>query len=128
MYYGWMTYSYDLRTKVLAYLEKGGSKVEASQIFGMTRQTLFNWIKRQNQDCLAPSRKKERRPHKIEAEKLKAYIQEHPDAYLREIAQAFKATAVAVFYACRRLKITLKKRPLSTKSGMRRKGRYFKKN
>ena len=120
-----MTYSYGLRTKVLAYLEKGGSKVEASQIFGITRQTLFNWIKRKKQDCLPPNRKKERKPHKIETEKLKMYIQEHPDAYLREIAEAFKATDVAVFHACRRLKITLKKRPLSTKSGMRRKGRFF---
>src|ERR1041384_4296220 len=107
-----MTYSHDLRIKVLDYVEKGGSKAKASQIFGITPPTLFNWIKRKKQGCLAPSKRKQRRPHKIDGEKLKAYIQEHPDAYLREIAQHFGVTIAAVFFAFRRLKITLKKNTL----------------
>lgn len=123
-----MTYSHDLRIKALDYIEKGGSKVEASQIFGITLRTLFHWIKRKKQGCLAPGQRKQRRPHKIEGEKLKAYIQEHPDAYLREIAKAFQVTTVAVFYACRREKITLKKRHLSTKKGMKRKEKNFKRD
>lgn len=104
-----MTYSIDLRTRALDYLEKGGSKEEASRIFGVTIRTLFNWIKRKKIDGLAPQKRKERRPHKIENEKLKAYLQEHPDAYLREIAQSLGAALTTVFYACKRLKINLKK-------------------
>lgn len=123
-----MTYSHDLRIRALDYIEKGGSKVEASKIFNVHRRTLFYWIRRKKQDCLAPSLRKERRPHKIEAEKLRAYIQAHPDAYLREIAQAFKATTTAIFYACNRLKLTLKKRHPSTKKGMKRKERHFKRS
>ncbi|MGK5594802.1 MAG: IS630 transposase-related protein, partial [Parachlamydiaceae bacterium] len=82
-----MAYSTDLRKKALDYIEKGGSKEEASRIFGVTIRTLFNWIKRKKIGCLAPSKRRERKPHKIENEKLKAYLKEHPDAYLREIAQ-----------------------------------------
>lgn len=128
MYTVVMTYSYDLRKKALDYMEKGGSKLDASQIFGVTVRTLFNWIKRKKEGCLAQGKRKQRRPHKIEDEKLKAYIKEHPDAYLREIAQFFGATVTAVFYACKRLKINLKKRHLSTKKGMKRKEQSFKKS
>jgi len=123
-----MTYSTDLRIKALDYMEKGGSKKEASQIFGVTIRTLFNWIKRKKIGCLASSKRKERTPHKIENEKLKAYVQKHPDAYLREIAQSLGASVTAVFYACKRLKINLKKRLHSIENAMKRKERSFKKN
>jgi len=102
-----MTYSYDLRTKALDYIEKGGSKVEASRIFGVTVQTLINWVKRKKCGHLIPNPTRKRRP--LETEKLKAYIQKHPDSYLREISEEFGVTITAVFYACKRLKITLKK-------------------
>lgn len=123
-----MSYSHDLRIKALDYLEKGGSQAEASRIFGVTTRTLFNWIKRKKAGSLASSKRKERRPHKVDSEKLKAYLEEHPDAYLREIAQFLGATVTAVFYACKRLKINLKKRHLSTEREMRKKERNFKKS
>ena len=123
-----MTYSYDLRRKALDYLEKGGSQAEASQIFGVTTRTLSNWIKRNKVGCLAVGKRKERRPHKVDSEQLKAYPKEHPDAYLREIAQFLEAKVTAVFYACRRLKINLKKRHRSTENEMRKKGKSFKKS
>jgi len=128
MYIAYMAYSHDLRIKALDYIEKGGSKEDASRIFGITLRTLFNWIKRKKQGCLAPNQKRRRKPHKIDGEKLKAYIQEHPDSYLREIAQFFGTTITAVFYACKRLKITLKKRHLSTKREMRRKEKNFRRD
>lgn len=120
-----MAYSYDLRTKALDYIEKGGSKVQAGQIFGVTVQTLINWVKRKKQGNLAPATTRKRKPQKLETEKLKAYIEKHPDKYLREIAEEFGVTVTAVFYACKRLKITLKKRHPSTRKGMSCKGRNF---
>lgn len=122
-----MTYSHDLRIKALDYAEKCGSNLTASQIFGITPQTLSNWIRLKKKGNLAP-KQKQRRPSKIDGEKLKSYIQEHPDAYLREIGEVFGASAPAVFYACKRLKITLKKRPPSIKKGMRKKERSIKKS
>lgn len=123
-----MTYSHDLRTKALDYIENGGSKAEASRIFGVTTQTLFNWIKRRREGKLSPSRKKERLPYKIEEKKLKDYIKANPDSYLREIAQELGLAISTVFYGCKRLKITLKKRHRSTRKGTKKREPSSKKN
>jgi len=51
-----------------------------------------------------------KRSHKkIDPVKLKAYLVEHPDSFLREIADHFDCTDVAVHLAMKRLKITRKK-------------------
>ena len=123
-----MAYSYDLRTKALDYIEKGGSKVQASKIFGLTVQTLLNWVKRKKRGNLAPNKTRTRNSQKIDSEKLKTYIEKHPDSYLREIAEEFQVTFTAIFYACKRLKITLKKRRHSIRKEMRNKEKSFEKN
>ena len=123
-----MAYSYDLRKKALDYIEKGGLKTDASQVFGVTVPTIFNWIKRKKEGYLAPFKKRNRKPHKIDGEKLKVYIEEYPDSYLREIAEFFGTSITAVFKACKRLKITLKKRHLSIRNETRKKEKNFKKN
>jgi transposase len=122
-----MAYSLDLRQKALNYMANGGSRSETSKIFGVTRATLANWLSRQKQQDLAP-RMNGSNPSKIDNEKLKKYIEDHPDSYLREIAAVFNSTLQAVFYACKRLNITLKKRPHTTKKGMKKNERYLKKN
>ena len=123
-----MAYSYDLRTKALDYIEKGGSKVQAGQIFGVTVQTLLNWVKRKKEGNLAPDATRKRSPQKLKTEKLKTYIEKYPDSYLREIAEEFGVTITAVFYACKRLKITLKKRHPSTRKEMNREEKSFSRN
>jgi transposase len=122
-----MVYSIDLRQAALNYIANGGTRLEASKIFGVTIPTLANWLSRQKQQDLAPKMNGSK-PSKIDSEKLKKYIELHPDSYLREIAVEFNSTLQAVFYACKRLNITLKKRPHTTKKEMRRNERHFKKN
>jgi len=46
---------------------------------------------------------------KIDPKKLKAHLEEHPDAYLKEIARVFECSDAAVLKAMRRLNITRKK-------------------
>ena len=123
-----MAYSYDLRVKALDYLKKCGSKEEVSRIFGVTVRTLFNWIKRKKEGCLAPNEKRKRRPYKIDGEKLKAYIEKFPDSYLREIAEVFGTSITAISKACKRLKITLKKRHPSIRKEIRRKEKSFRRS
>ena len=118
-----MTYSLDLRKKVLNYLKKGNSWQSASEAFGVTTRTLANWLRREKEQNLAPKSRK-CNPSKIDNEKLRDYISLHPDAYLKEIAKEFCATAQAVFYPCKRLKITLKKRSCFTKSEMKKNARH----
>lgn len=121
-----MVYSIDLRQRALNYIANGGTRLEASKIFGVTIPTLANWLSRQKQQNLAPKMNGSK-PSKIDSEKLKKYIELHPDSYLREIAAEFNSTLQAVFYACKRLNITLKKRPYTIKKEMRRNERHFKK-
>jgi len=120
-----MTYSTDLRKRVLKYVEDGGSKEDAVNIFGVCMKTIWNWIKRNKQGNLPP-KIKEVRPRKIDNDRLKKCIEDNPDAYLREIAEEFDVTASAVFYACKRLRITLKKRQQITKNETKKKRNLFK--
>jgi transposase len=122
-----MTYSIDLRKKALNYLKKGNSWQLASETFGVTTRTLANWLRREKEQNLAPKPRK-CNPSKIDSEKLRDYISLHPDAYLKEIAKEFCATASAVFYACKRLKITLKKRSHFTKNEMRKSAKHLTKS
>ena len=115
-----MTYSLDLRKKVLQFLKRGHDLKEAAQIFGISTRSIRNWISREQQECLSPKSRKTG-AYKIDEEQLKRYIAEHPDAYLREIAEAFKTTPQAIFYACERLKITLKKNDLLQRKGRSKK-------
>ncbi|WP_238578493.1 IS630 transposase-related protein, partial [Neochlamydia sp. TUME1] len=66
----------------------------ASEVFGVTVRTLTNWIKRKKQGDLAP-KKRRPSPSKIDSEKLKLYIKQTSDAYLREIVEAFEVTISA---------------------------------
>ena len=119
-----MTYSTDLKKRVYKYVENGGSKDDAVTIFGVCVKTIWNWIKKNKQGNLAP-KVKEVRPRKIDDNRFKKYIEDHPDAYLREIAEEFDVTVPAVFYACKRLRITLKKRQQITKNETKKKEKSF---
>jgi len=100
-----MAYSLDFRKMVILYINSGGSKLKASEIFGIHRQTIYNWL---NREDLAPKLDYPKY-RKLEKEDLKKYIKENPDAYLREIAQEFNVTVSGVSRAFARLKITNKK-------------------
>lgn len=119
-----MAYSLDLRKRVLEYVKTGNSKEDVAAIFGVCVKTIWNWIKREKEGNLAPTAK-EAKPKKIDNERLLQFLKEHPDAYLREIAEEFNVSIPAVYYACNRLRITLKKRPRTTKNVMKKKEKSF---
>jgi len=115
-----MTYSLDLREKALKYLDKVGNRQQVVEAFNITLRTLERWIRRKRDNCLSPKQRRSS-PSKIDDQKLRLFVQKHSDAYLREIAKEFGTTLQAVFYACKRLKISLKKRPRTIKREMRKK-------
>ena len=43
-----MSYSLDLRQKVINYIENGGKITEAAKKFGVGRATIYKWLNRQN--------------------------------------------------------------------------------
>ena len=43
-----MTYSIDLRQRVVDYVERGGSKASAVRVFNVSRGTIYNWFGRES--------------------------------------------------------------------------------
>ena len=93
----------------MSYMDEGHTRRETAATFKVSTATLWAW-KRQREETgsLAPKKRKETW-RKIDPEKLRAYVAEHPDAYQYEIATAFGVRLFAMQKALKRLKITRKK-------------------
>ena len=105
-----MSYSIDLREKVVAFVDSGSSVIKAAEIFQIGTTTIHSWrVKKKAEGNLG--NKPLNRPHKkISPEVLRALIAARPDMYLREIAEEFNCCTNAISKALRRLNITRKKR------------------
>jgi transposase len=104
-----MSYSKDLRERVLAYNAAGHTLKETSKIFKVGTTTIKAWKKLLSANGNLEKKELERKPRKFESEKLRAYILENPEATLAEIAKEFNGSPSGAFDALEREKITLKK-------------------
>ena len=93
----------------MKFMAKGHTIAEASEVFEVGTATIKEWRKLQKETGSLAKRPLKRTPKKIDPKKLNAYIEEHPDAYLREIAEVFDCSITAVFKALKKLNFTLKK-------------------
>ena len=100
-----MTYSIDLRKRVVEFVQGGGSKAEASRRYQVSLWCVNDWCQR---DDLNPVQQKGRK-RKLDWKALALHIQEHPDALLRERAQHFGVHTSAIAYAKSQMKLTRKK-------------------
>ena len=105
-------YSNDLRKRVLSYYDANHKQEATCEVFGISRATLTAWLKLRRDTGSADLRPRPqvRRSRKLDTAALTAYIEQHPDAYLREIAAVFKVSVSTVWLACEREQITRKKR------------------
>jgi transposase len=104
-----MAYSTDLRERVVEYIEAGNTVKEASQTFKVHRRTILRWRKMKEVKGTV-----EREPYKHGAIKLNdqeliKYVNSNPDLYLKDYAKRFNMTPSGIWYAFKRLHITLKK-------------------
>jgi len=95
--------------KVMEYIEAGHSQREARDTFHISLAAVNRWSQRYQSTGKVEDKKPCRTFKKLDPEKLKAYVQEHPDAYLQEIGDAFGCSDTAVLKAFKRLGITRKK-------------------
>jgi len=100
-----MTYSVDLRERVVEFVRSGGKKSEAARRFKVCRSAVYDWLRAES---LAPKRHG-RRKRKLDWEALKHDISEYPDKILRERAEQFGVREYAIEYACKQMKISHKK-------------------
>jgi transposase len=102
-----MSYSSDLRKSVLDFLNNGGSKAEASRIYGVSRTSLYNWLAAE--DPLTCQKPGPRGPHRLDYDALKQHVADFPDNTLAERAKHFGVSQHGIFYALTKLNITRKK-------------------
>lgn len=110
-----MTYSLDFRENVLRHIEMGSTIETVSKLFSIGTTTIKNWKRLRAQTGKLEGQGCSCNPYKIDAEALKSYIRERPDAFLNEIASHFGVTAPAIHTALKRMNITRKKRSRSIK-------------
>ena len=105
-----MSYSEDYRKRVIEYRNEGHTLKETGEVFDIAASTICRWNKRLKEEGTLKKRAGRRPFKKIDPDKLIAYIQANPDAYLREMAFEFNCCKSAMSKALKRLKITRKKR------------------
>jgi Transposase and inactivated derivatives len=90
-------------------MSEGHTEKETAATFKVSTATLWKW-KNQLKELgeLSPKKRKETW-RKINPEKLRKYVEDHPDAYQHEIAGAFGVRLYAIQKALKRLGITRKK-------------------
>ena len=90
-------------------MSEGNSYIKTAAVFKVSTSTLQMWKSQLNETgTLAPKKRKETW-RKIDPDKLRKFVDEHPDAYQHEIAAAFGVRLFAIQKALKRLKITRKK-------------------
>lgn len=114
-----MAYSEDYRKRVNEYLDEGHTWTEAQKVFKISTTAISRWRKKYKETGEVKDAPPRRTFKKLEPEKLKGYVEKHPDAYLKEIGEVFGCSDTAVRKALKRLGITRKKR----RSGIASKGR-----
>jgi putative transposase len=100
-----MTYSVDLRERVVAFCREGGGRTEAAKRFGVHRQTVYKWL---GAKSLEP-KKQGHRERKLDWASLRKDVEAHPDRMLKERAEAFGVAVNAIWYAMQQMKISNKK-------------------
>lgn len=101
-----MSYSIDLRERVVNFVKNGNSKASASRRFSVSIWCVFDWLKR---DDLSPC-PAVRRQGKLDWEALRQDVVQNPDTILRERAIKFGVRINAIHYALKKMKLTHKKR------------------
>jgi len=104
-----MSYDIELRRRAIEYWNDGHSKKETAAVFKVGTTTLQTWKSQLNETGTLEPKKRKITWRKIDPEKLYAYVEQHPDAYLKEMAEAFGCSANSIFKSLRRLKISRKK-------------------
>jgi putative transposase len=100
-----MAYSWDLRIRVIDYVENGGSVVKAAKLFQVGRASIYRWLSRETLEAT----KVKRRNRKLDWSALTKDVSQNPDRRLVDRAKQFGVRPSAISYALKQMKITRKK-------------------
>ena len=69
-----MSYSIDLRERVISFIEGGGSKIGASRLFRVSCRTVFMWIQQKKKRTSLKIKSRDWKPYKLDEAALIAII------------------------------------------------------
>lgn len=122
-------YSADMRSRVIARVESGGSRREAAEHYDVSPSTAVIWVKcfRETGRCAAKPRGGSTSPLEKHADFLLGLIAEQADLTLDEVMSAMrkeriKGSRTAVWRFFQRHNITFKKKSARGGAGARRRG------
>jgi transposase len=117
-------YSYDLRVRVVAAVERGMDVRAVSQTFGVHRDTITAWMARKDAtgDVQAKTGYQRGHSHKIsDRQQFKMFVDTHEDATVEELADAWGGVGrMTIWRQLQKLGYTHKKRPSAMLSGTKR--------
>ena len=101
-----MSYSLDLRKRVVEFVQAGGSKADSSRMFSVSLWCVNEWCKRYSLKPISPPG---RPRNKLDWDALKKDIQDHPDRLLREHAKKYGVRINSIWHACKKWVLPTKK-------------------
>ena len=117
-------YDYDLRCKVIEAIELNGMKrSEASEVFGISRNTIHQWfrLRAETSDVQPRASNHHGHSHKItDWDKFQAFVSAHPGKTQAQLAQLWSddISERTISRALQRIKFTRKKKLMATNKGM----------
>jgi transposase len=102
-------YDIKFRRRAIEYWNEGHSQIATAEVFSVSPRTLQAWKNQPRETGKLEPKKRRETWKEVDPDRLIKYLEEHPDAYLREIAEEFICSEVAIFKALKRLKISRKK-------------------
>jgi len=113
-----MSYGKDYKKSTIEYRREGNTLENTHRTFKVSISTIRKWEKQYDSGEGFCNKPRKRNFKKIDPRKLVEYVEQHPDAYLKEIAEVFDCNESAIRQAFKRLGITRKKRLSATKNKM----------
>ena len=104
-------YSEDLRKKVINYLNKGKTKKEVSEIFGVHRNTVSRWNIRYSQEGSYAAKERLGYKSKLDYNKIELFVKNNADTKLANIGTQFGISKGHAGLILKRLGFTYKKKP-----------------
>jgi transposase len=111
-----MAYPVKLRQCALEALRKGYTREEVTKMYGLGINTLRDWEKLERETGSLENRPLDRKPWKTDLESLRKYCEDNPLATHIEAGVFFNCSERVIRYAKKKLGITRKKRPFTTKN------------
>lgn len=120
-------YSIDLRSKVIAAIDRGEKKSHVSRMFNISRDTIDRWLNRREATGSVEAVQGYQRghTHRIkDGEEFRTFAQRYGDKTQAEMAQLWlgEMSERTMSRALARIGWTRKKRPMATENGMKTNG------